>query len=212
AKNTVNKMATGAQVPGAAVDNETGYSLEINGDILHLRTGSFKTQKGSMLHGDVYNPELASVFVSGGVSMAWLMVAASLHWSGYMHFVISAVVFMIVYPLCRAYVFKKSVLETVIDGTERLILLNQTMPIGKRTIRRHFADLRGISLEHVATEAHNLDGAAFVQKIASQHGMPIPGFGQTEHYYAVVLSFDTEQLVIFSSTQRDHLSCLLRHQ
>ncbi|MBF0316819.1 MAG: hypothetical protein HQL04_01480 [Nitrospirae bacterium] len=191
------------------MNNETGYRLEINGDILRVQTGSFKTQKGSMLHSGVYNRELASLFVSGGMSMVWLMVAASLHWSGYIHFIVSVVVFILSYPLCRAYVFKESILETVINGRERIILLNQTMSIGKRTIRRQFADLRGIHLEHVATQPHNPDGAAFVQKIASQHGAPIPGFGQTEHYYAVVLSFDTEQLVIFSSTEKSESEALL---
>ncbi|MBF0591635.1 MAG: hypothetical protein HQL02_06055 [Nitrospirae bacterium] len=200
------------------MDDETGYRLEIRGDILRVETGSFKTRKGSVLHGGVYNRELASVFVSGCVAMAWLMLVASLHWSGYIHFVISAIVFMLLYPLCRAYVFKESVLETIIDRKERIILLNHTKAIGrqerpaankKKTIKRQLDDLRGIRLDHVATQPHNPDGAAFVQKIASQHGMPIPGFGQTEHYYAVVLSFDAEQLVIFSSAERAEPEALL---
>ncbi|KJU87511.1 membrane protein, partial [Candidatus Magnetobacterium bavaricum] len=207
--NTVNKMATGAQVPGAAGDNETGYRLEINGDILRLRTGSFKTHKGSVLHSGVYNRELSSLFVSGGIAMAWLTLVASMHWSGYIHFVISAVALMFAYPLCRTYVFNEAILQTVIDKKERLILLNRTRFVGSKTISMPLDDLRGIHIEHVATQPHNPDGAAFVQKIASQHGAPIPGFGQTEHYDVVVLSFDTKQLIIFSSTQRSESEALL---
>ncbi|MBF0539116.1 MAG: hypothetical protein HQL03_12785 [Nitrospirae bacterium] len=200
------------------MDDETGYRLETRGDILRVETRLFKTQKGSVLHSGVYNRELASLFVSGGGAMAWLMLVASLHWSGYVHFVISAIVFMLLYPLCRAYVFKEPVLETIIDRKERLILLNLKKTFGKqehpaakrkKTIKRQLGDLRGVGLEHVATQPHNPDGAAFVQKIASQHGTPIPGFGQTEHYYAVVLSFDTEQLVIFSSTERSESEALV---
>ncbi|MBF0608940.1 MAG: hypothetical protein HQL61_15495 [Magnetococcales bacterium] len=191
------------------MDNDLGYRLEIDGDILRLETGSFQTHKGSVLHSGVYNRELSSLFVSGGVAMAWLTLVASMHWSGYIHFVISAVLLMLCYPLCRAYVFNESLLQAIINKREALILLTRPMLIGSRKSRMRLDDLRGIRIEHIVTQPHNPDGAAFVQKIASHHGAPIPGLGQTEHYDAVVLSFDTEQLIIFSSTQRAESEALL---
>ncbi|MBF0344734.1 MAG: hypothetical protein HQL06_10945 [Nitrospirae bacterium] len=191
------------------MDKETGYRLSIQDNALRIETSSFKISKGSVLHSEVFNRELSSVFFAGGLSMAYLTVMALLHWAGYVHYGISAIVFVLSYPLFRTYIFKEPVLETVIDKKEQLITIIWTKVFGKKVLKLRLNDLRDIVLAYVVTPPHNPDGVAFVQKITSQHGTAIPGLGQTEHYYAVELTFDTERLVIFSSTDKEDSEGLL---
>ncbi len=177
--------------------------IESDNNRLILKTQSFKAEKGSVLHSGIFNRELSSTFVAAAMSLAYLLIIFIVSQLNLIHYIISAILFIIFFPISRTYIFKKSILETVIDKYGKTISTTRLGVLGSKKIIRAIDELIDIKFNHIKFEPENPDGVAFVEKIAIQHGTVIPGFGQTEHYYTVELLFNDTKITIFSSNIKE---------
>ncbi len=175
------------------------YSLQRDSKKIILKTASFKAEKGSVLHSGIYSRELSSTFVAAGVSLAYIFIIAISSHLDWIHYILSSLFFVIIFPLSRTYIFKETYFETIMDKDSERITITHKKLLGSETIQKPISALKDIKTSHIKIEPENPDGVAFVEKIALQHGTVIPGFGQTEHFYTVELIFSDESIPIFSS-------------
>ncbi len=167
-----------------------------------LRTNSFRTERRSVLHSGVFNRELASTLAAGGVIVV-LSFFFALYFRITSFYVIAVVLlFAALFILFRLYVFREAILETVFDGEKQTVTISLKSAVGGRTCSYSLNDLAGIALHHISMQPENLDAVRLVEKVAVQHGTVIPGFGKTEDFYAVELSFGEKKKVVFSARER----------
>jgi hypothetical protein len=179
------------------------FTIEKENGILRLTTGSFKTDRGSVLHSGIFNKELASSFVAAIVSSAFIILIAAFGDLKLFHYFIAAIIFVVIFPLSRIYVFKEHVLETTVNSKSGKVLLTLTGPLGKKKIESSLAGLRAISVDHIRIEPENPDGIKIVEKIALQHGTVIPGFGEVKEFFNVDLRLDDEKVTVLTTSDED---------
>lgn len=165
-----------------------------------LQTSSFKVDRGSVLHSGIFNKELASSFVSAVFIVIYLISMAVLGEIGLIHYLVAAVIFVIIFPLSRTFIFKAPVLITEVDKGSGVVTLTLKRNLGSRVIGKDFSELRQFDVEYIRIEPENPDGVAVVEKIALQHGTVIPGFGEVKEFYNVVARFADSDQVVFTTT------------
>ena len=179
------------------------YELETAEGRIVLRAFSFKADRGSVLHSGIFSKELASSFLAAIAAVIVLFLIALKTELKLIHFVLVAVIFMIVFPLARMFVFKEPYLETLIDRYKGTILMKLVKPLGEKKVHKDLSLLKHIAVDHIRIEPENPDGVAFVEKIALQHGTVIPGFGQVQEFYNVNLMFDDANYTIVTVSNGD---------
>ncbi|MBF0566109.1 MAG: hypothetical protein HQK89_12800 [Nitrospirae bacterium] len=187
------------------MDTNRGYRLRIEGNTLYLGSQSFKAERAGVLHSGVYNREMASTFLSAGLTGAFMVTVVLVFGlklkAGY--YVAGAICFIILYPLCRVFVFGEPVANIVISKDNGSVEVSKKSFLVHKSIKKNLKELRNVKVEHVEFDPPNPDGAAFVAKIALQHGSVIPGFGRPEHYFSVNLDFSDEVVTVFTSGKEE---------
>ncbi len=178
--------------------NET-YRIELEEGRVILRTSSFKAEKGSVLHSGIFSRELASSFVAVVAAVLLLIFFAVRYELGLLHYIAAALVLVVVFPLCRIYLFREPYLETVFDKTSGTVSMTLRRPILSRGLSMPIGSVRDIKVEHVRIEPDNPDAVAFVERIALQHGTVIPGFGEVQDFYNVLLVHDSGSYTILTT-------------
>lgn len=189
---------------------EKPYQLNVEKDTLVLKAGSFRAEKGSVLHEGIYNREFISSLaaaVLGGTVVFALAVFFDL---GIMNYVAGGVVFVVSFPLLRAYIFRESFLLTEIDRAKGTVTIRLRKPFGSRTVTEPMDRLKEVRVHHTRIEVENRDAVEFVEKISLQHGTVIPGFGQAEELYSVELMFDGKGTSVFVSKEQDRAEAVMR--
>lgn len=181
-------------------NNSERYSVTYEENRITLRAFSYKAEKGSMLHSGIFSRELASSFVAAVITGAILILFALTTNVRLFHYIIAIVVFIIIFPLSRIFIFKETYLETVIDGDYITITLKR--PLLGKSIRRKKQELKDLRIDYVRFEPENPDAIEFVEKIAAQHGTVIPGFGEVKEFYNVVIDFGDEAFTILTTQHR----------
>lgn len=178
------------------------YRLEREDNISVFRTGSFSAEGRSVLHSGIYNRELSSSLAAGAAVLAFGLFFARYFEMSALFFIVTIVLFAILFVLFRIYIFREPALEAVFDKGKGIITVSVRKRI--RTVVRSYSarKLSGITLDHVTVQPQNIDGVEFVEKIALQHGTVIPGFGKKEEFYTVSLDFQGEKVVIFSAREK----------
>ncbi len=174
------------------------YSLHISGDRVVLRTTSFRAERGSVLHSGIYSRELAASLFSGAVVTVLLFVFALWQRPSTVHFVVAALVFAVLVPLSRFYIFKEPELNSIFDPGADMIKITLRAPLKRRSIIKQMSQLRAIRVQHQRYEVENPDGVEFVKKIALQHGQVMPEFGRPEEFYSLVLEFEDEGISVLT--------------
>jgi len=180
--------------------NNGPYQIEIKNDTLTLRTTSFRSDKGSVLHSGIYNREMASTLAAGACLTLSGFFFATRGRITALHFVSAIVIFTILFLLFRTYVFREPVLYTEIDKAKSIIELSTENIFGRKKVSFPLSDLEGVRQDYISSAPVNPDGIKIVQKIALQHGTVIPGFGEPVEFYTVELEFKNgRRELIFSS-------------
>ncbi len=182
-------------------EDKERYSLTLEEGRITLRAYTFRAEKGSVLHSGIFSPELASSFVAAVVAVVVLIVFAFATKLRLYHYIIAALVFGIVIPLARLFIFKEPYLETMIDGDYITISLKR--PLLGKSIRRTKKELKDIRIDYKRFEPENPDAIAFVEKIAAQHGTVIPGFGEVKEFYDLVLDFGDQKITVLTSEDKE---------
>ncbi|GBD99674.1 hypothetical protein BMS3Abin07_01714 [bacterium BMS3Abin07] len=179
------------------------YTLKENGDIVTLKTASFRAERGSVLHSGIFNRELASSFLAATAAVTVLILFAVFSELHLVSYVIVLVVFIVVLPLSRIYVFGETYIETVFDRGSKTVSVHLKRAVGSRKIKKSMDSLRDITIDHIRIEPENPDGIAIVEKIALQHGTVIPGFGEVKEFYNVDLKFEDAGYTVLSTSSED---------
>ncbi|MFC1549302.1 hypothetical protein ACFL4R_00305 [Nitrospirota bacterium] len=180
------------------------YQLKIRGSVLSFRTGSFKAEMSSALHSGIYNREMVSSLAAGAVIVAVAIISVMKGIDlGVMHYVGTVIVFALLTFIFRIYIFFEEYLELTIDrehGVIEVIIRQMT----KKNIKRSLSELTGVMKGLTLIAPDNPDGIEIVKNISLQHGMVIPGFGESKEYHSVNLEFGgLDTVSIFSTEELD---------
>jgi hypothetical protein len=173
------------------------YRTEKTGDILIFKTAYFSAERGSVLHSGIYNRDFASALSSLCVAgLVYLVVVMNLK-KGILPHVVFLVVFAAGFLFLRGFVFKERYMETVLDraaGRAEIYMVGITK---KKKDSVAIKDINNVLIERRKSAVENPDGAEFVQKISSQHGMAIPGFGEEKIFFLLKLKLSdgTDRLI-----------------
>lgn len=181
------------------MDELEPYTLEDEGGRIILKTTSFRADKGSVLHSGIFNRELASSFLAAIAAVSVLMVIAVRHEPVVGHYILSAVIFILLFPIFRVYLFRRAELETVIDRASETVEISLKETLRRKKLRLPLGSLIDIVIKLKKIEPQNPDGVAFVEKVALQHGTVIPGFGKTEEFFNIELQFENEKHTVMTS-------------
>ena len=180
------------------------YQLRIRGNVLSFRTGAFRAEVGSALHSGIYSRELVSSLVAGAVVVGLAIGAVVMEMDvGIPHYIGAVLVFGLLTFLTRVYVFYEEYLELKIDreqGYVELVIRRMT----KKHIERDLKELTGVMRGFTVIAPDNLDGISVVKHISLQHGMPIPGFGESKEYHSVNLEFGRlDTIAVFNTEEKE---------
>ena len=182
--------------------NSVNYQIDIRGDILKLKTSSFKVEEGSVLHSDIFNRELAAM-LSAGVVVTVAGIVAVLNFKiTTLHFVMAFILFGASFFVLRTYIFNEPVLNAVFDKGRGIVDITVKKVFGEIKETYNISDVAEIRLGHVAMKPENPDGIKVVMNVSLQHGTVIPGFGKTEDFYTAQLQLREKSILIFSSKKR----------
>ncbi len=184
--------------------NDRGvYRLWSEGGRLILQARSFEAERGSVLHGGIYTRELSSSLVAAAAAGAVLVYYALGKGLGLVHYVAAVVVFVVLFPVARFFIFREPFAETVFDRDDGTVSITVRKPFGGRRIQRPLGSLRSVGVRHVRIEPENPDGVDFVKRIALQHGTVIPGFGEPRDFFILELAFDSEVFSVLTLGDRE---------
>jgi hypothetical protein len=186
------------------VQEDREYQLKIRGSVLRFRTGSFRAEVGSALHSGIYNRELVSSLAAGAVIVVIAILAIIKGVEvGAAHYIGAVVLFGLLTFLFRVYVLYEEYLELTIDR-EHGVLEVTVKQMTKKHIKRPLSDLTGVVKGYTVIAPDNPDGIDIVKNISMQHGMVIPGFGESREYHSVNLEFGgLDTMSIFSTEETD---------
>jgi hypothetical protein len=187
----------------AAPEVERQFTLKVKNNTLLFRTSSYRAERGSVLHSGIYNRELTSSLVAGGllVAVAIAVVLAGMSVTGY-HFALAAAAFVGLFIFFRVYVFFEDFLEVIIRRDKGHISVFRK---GFRSLRRAapLREVTGIRKGFTVIAPENPDGIKFVEKVALQHGTVIPGFGEVREYHTVNVEFSGgDTVMVFSTVEK----------
>lgn len=182
---------------------ERQFTLKVKNNTLLFRTSSYRAERGSVLHSGIYNRELTSSLVAGGLLLA---VAIAAVFAGvpvtWLHFALAAAAFVGLFIFFRVYVFFEDFLEVTIRRDKGSITIFRK---GLRSFRRTepLREVTGIIKGFTVIAPENPDGIKFVEKVALQHGTVIPGFGEVREYHTVNVEFrGGDTVMVFSTRER----------
>ncbi len=192
------------------MEKKKEYNISINKGSLIFTTTSFNAEEGSVLHTGIYSRELTSSLASGAllVGIAVMLVLMGIKVSIPL-MAAGAVLFFVLMVLFRMYVFFEAVFRVEIDKSMGVINFfkkgfksqRETVPLEK---------LRSIRWGVTLIVPENTDGIGVVKQISAQHGMPIPGFGETRELHSVVFEFkDERDIMVFSSEDQDEVDVVM---
>jgi hypothetical protein len=181
------------------------YRIEKTDRRLIFRTTNFVAERGSVLHRGIYSQEFASALSSLAVAaLAYMVVAINVK-RGILAHVVFLMVFVSGFLLLKRFVFKDKFLEAVFDrpaGKTEISIVGIT-----KRMRDSFPikDIENVLIERKKSEIENPDAVEFVEKISSQHGMAIPGFGEERLFFLLTLKLHdgTDRLIFADSDMPD---------
>lgn len=184
------------------MDTDREYQLRIKGDVLKFRTGSYKAEPVSALHSGIYNRELTSSLAAGAVIVLITLIAVLKGmdirtW----HYIFAIVLFGALTLLARFYVFYEEYLEMTIDRRLRKVDV-VVRQLTKKTFNRSLDDMTGVLKGLTVIAPENEDGIDIVKNISLQHGMVIPGLGESKEYQTVNLQFgELDTISVFTTEE-----------
>lgn len=185
------------------ISGNKSYQMDIRGNVLELKTSSFMVERGSVLHTDIFNRELAAMLSAGVVvTIAGIIAVLSFNITA-IHFVMGFALFGISFFLFRTYIFHEPVLSAVFDRDRGIVDITIKKVFGKTEETYNISDVSEIKIGHVTLKPENPDGIKVVMNVSLQHGTVIPGFGQAEDFYTAHLQILEKNILIFSSKERN---------
>lgn len=181
------------------------YRIEKTGAILIFKTSNFTADRGSVLHRGIYNKEFASALSSLCIAGLSYMVVVMNFRKGVLSHIVFLAVFAAGFFFLRSLVFIEKFMETVIDQAAGRTEIYMVGVKRKKRDSISIKDINNILIEQTKSVIENPDGVDFVEKISSQHGMAIPGFGEEKTFFLLKLKLSdgTDRLIFADSDMHD---------
>jgi hypothetical protein len=176
---------------------ETVIKKDSAAGVFSVGTSRFKVERGSVLHSGIYSRELSSTFTAAGAAAVFAYFSILIYGggdgravAGFWILAEAVLVFVLGFAASMKLLFIEPWMETTVERGKSLITVSKKGRWGMNTIlRRDLKDLTNARITGTRLKAENPDGAAFVEKIALQHGTVMPGFGAEKVIYGVELVF-----------------------
>ena len=181
------------------------YRIEKKDGTLIFRTAHFTAERGSVLHRGIYSQEFASALSSLAIAgLAYMVVALNVK-KGILANLVFLVVFVSGFLLLKRFVFRERFMEAVFDRTAGKTEISMVGITKKRTDSIPMKDIDNVLIAQKRSQIENPDAVEFVEKIASQHGMAIPGFGEEKIFFLLTLKLrdGTDRLIFADSDMQD---------
>lgn len=163
------------------------YTTRSEGERLVYTTRSFSPVRRSVLHGEIYNHEFASM-LSASIASGFVYVVISLLYTvRTLHYLLVSMVFMVTFVISRKYVFRDKILKMILDRERGIVSIRYPRIIGCESVEVPFEDVVSIDIGSRIFQADKRDAVDFVQKISLQHGSAIPGLGDEEEFITLSL-------------------------
>ncbi len=192
------------------MEKKKEYNISINKGALIFTTTSFSAEEGSVLHSGIYSSELTSSLASGAVLVAIAIMLVLIGVKVSISLILTGVVlFFGLMVLFRKYVFFEEIFRVEIDKSRGAVNFFKK---GFRSQRESvpLEKLRSIRWGVTLVVPENTDGIGVVKQISAQHGMPIPGYGETREVHSVVFEFkDERDIMVFSSEDQDEVDVVM---
>jgi hypothetical protein len=181
------------------------YRIEKTDGSLIFRTANFAAERGSVLHRGIYSQEFAAALSSLAVAgLAYMVVVMDVK-KGILAHIVFLVVFVSGFLLLKRFVFRKKFLEAVFDRTAGKTDIYMIGITKKKRDSIRMEDIDNVLIGQKKSEVENPDAVEFVEKISSQHGMAIPGFGEEKIFFLLTLKLSdgTDRIIFADSDMRD---------
>jgi hypothetical protein len=155
------------------------YGLSSEGDILRFSTERYRTERGSILHGGIYNPDLSSLIGGAAVALLGFMLTG-----GYARIAVAVMLFATGFVFFRLVIFKKRGLVLVANRAGGTMTLS--FPF-KRKITLRIDGLLDVASTRATLSPENPEGVRLVEKIALHHYTVLPDFEKPLQLYPVEL-------------------------
>jgi hypothetical protein len=184
---------------------DSNYRVEKTGDILVFRTAHFTAGQGSVLHRGIYSQEFASSLSSLAVAGLVYMAVVMNFRKGILPHIAFLVVFVSGFLFLRGFVFKERYMETVLDHSAGRAEIFHSGITKKKKDSFAIRDINNVLIEQTKAAVENPDGVKLVERISSQHGMAIPGFGEEKIFFLLKLKLadGTDRLIFADSDMQD---------
>jgi hypothetical protein len=157
---------------------EKNFSIEKQSNRIIFRTSSFSSEIPSVLHGDIYNREFASILAAMAIAVIVYMILVTGIEQILLSFIASSIVFLGSFVIFRTWIFKGRYLVALFDTAAGKGEIVSHGIASRRTDEFALDSISEISVDSTRRGMENPDGVAFVEKISAQHGVSIPGFGE----------------------------------
>jgi hypothetical protein len=180
------------------------YTSRIEGERLVFTTPYFKPARRSVLHGEIYNHEFASMLSASIVSGLVYIVISLLYTVRALHYLLITLVFIILFVICRKFIFRERILTMILDRSRGIVTICYPWIIGSRSDEIPFRDVASVDVGSRIFQADNRDAVNFVQKISLQHGSVVPGLGDEEEFITLSLHLlnGTERMIYAGKIER----------
>ncbi|NTU42679.1 MAG: hypothetical protein HGA78_06430 [Nitrospirales bacterium] len=185
------------------------YEIEESDGRLLFRTASFRPGKGSILHSNIYNRELASSMAAGTLVMVVSLFLSAVLSLSVVSVAGAVLLFVCLFLFFRKVVFRENLLELRIDREKGEVGIAHTGFAG-RTVSYPLSGLEDLLIARDVVELQNKDAIAIVEHVAAHHGTVISGFGDRSEYYTVEMRFsEGKTTTVFSSEKKEESDTVL---
>jgi hypothetical protein len=176
---------------------EKPYSLIIEGDRLIFTTSFYRADKGSVLHKEIYNYELASMMTGIIICGALYVIIAFNFEVMIIHYIALVLLFMLLFILLRRSVFREKYLTLIVDRGSDTASLSTPGFFGEKKEEIRLSGIDDIEVGSVSVFPEDRDAARFVEKISRQHGSVVPGLADEAEFVTLSLRLNdgTERLI-----------------
>lgn len=158
------------------------FEFVIKEDTLTFKTPFYKAERGSILHKEIFNLELASLLASLVPGAVVFIVLSSKTRTLVLPSLFAFFTLIGGFILFRIFVFIKRELKFAIHKKSGSVFLR--MPFRKVKVFR-ISDVKNVEAKMERFSPENPEGMALVEKIALHHGQVVPDFGSPGEIYSV---------------------------
>jgi hypothetical protein len=165
----------------------SSYKIETEDGKLTFITSSYRADKGSVLHKDIYNHEMASMMTGVIICGVLYVVIAFNSEVMIVHYIALVVLFMLLFVLLRKAVFKERHLILILDKKSDTASISTPGFISKKIENIPLSNIDDLEVGSLSIFPEDRDAAKFVEKISRQHGSVVPGLADEAEFVTLSL-------------------------